>query len=236
MRWRRAAKWERSGVVAELFYLGSSQPKPLARRRKLLTSASREIALLHEDFLAIRRKSQRLNSAVRTRAQLDFFLLEILLLRRHSTVSESQRRVVPDWLDAACLGIKKTEHLPQVLESFYRLAGRSPDHVARACRTHLGISPTDIVNAARLSGTDETILDIADDCGLPTWLTSTNSLPPVLEPRHADTACRPSSLPAGIHQRKRAARQRALKAIQLNLHCDASIHWDCIPSLAGTGG
>lgn len=139
-----------------------------------LTSPSREFPLRHEDFLAIRRQSQRLNSAVRSRAQLDFFLLEILFMTRHSTVSESQRRVVPDWLDAACLGIKKTEHLPQGLESFYRLAGRSPDHVARACRTHLGISPTEIVNAARLehaaarlSGTDDTILDIADDCGLP---------------------------------------------------------------------
>ena len=139
-----------------------------------LTSPSREIPLRHEDFLAIRRQSQRLNSAVRSRAQLDFFLLEILFMTRHSTVSESQRRVVPDWLDAACLGIKKTEHLPQGLESFYRLAGRSPDHVARACRAHLGISPTEIVNAARLehaaarlSGTDNTILDIADDCGLP---------------------------------------------------------------------
>jgi AraC family cel operon transcriptional repressor len=139
-----------------------------------LTSASREIPLRHDDFLAIRRQSQRLNSAVRTRAQLDFFLLEILFLRRHSTASETQRPMVPDWLDAACLGIKKTEHLPQGLESFYRLAGRSPDHVARACRTHLGISPTEVVNvarlehaAARLSATDDTILDIADDCGLP---------------------------------------------------------------------
>jgi AraC family cel operon transcriptional repressor len=139
-----------------------------------LTSPSREIPLRHEDFLAIRRQSQRLNSAVRTRAQLDFFLLEILFLRRHSTASETQRPMVPDWLDAACLGIKKTEHLPQGLESFYRLAGRSPDHVARACRTHLGISPTEVVNAARLehaaarlSATDDTILDIADDCGLP---------------------------------------------------------------------
>ncbi len=139
-----------------------------------LSSPSREIPLRHEDFLAIRRQSQRLNSAVRSRAQLDFFLLEILFMMRRSTVSESQRSVVPDWLDAACLGIKKTEHLPQGLESFYRLAGRSPDHVARACRTHLGISPTEIVNAARLehaaarlSGTDDTILDIADDCGLP---------------------------------------------------------------------
>ncbi|MFM8763318.1 MAG: helix-turn-helix transcriptional regulator [Spartobacteria bacterium] len=95
-------------------------------------------------------------------------------MMRRSTESESQRRVVPDWLNAACLGIKKTEHLPQGLESFYRLAGRSPDHVARACRTHLGISPTEIVNAARLehaaarlSGSDDTILAIADDCGLP---------------------------------------------------------------------
>ncbi|MFM8715962.1 MAG: AraC family transcriptional regulator [Spartobacteria bacterium] len=139
-----------------------------------LTSPSREIPLRSEDFLAIRRQSQRLNSAVRSKAQLDFFLLEILFMARHSTVSESQRRVVPDWLNAACLGIKKTEHLPQGLESFYRLAGRSPDHVARACRTHLGISPTEIVNAARLehaaarlSGSDDTILAIADDCGLP---------------------------------------------------------------------
>jgi AraC family cel operon transcriptional repressor len=139
-----------------------------------LTSASREIPLRHEDFLAIRRQSQRLNSAVRSRAQLDLFLLEILFLRRHSTASETQRPMVPDWLDAACQGIKKTENLPQGLESFYRLAGRSPDHVARACRAHLGISPTEIVNAARLehaaarlSGTDDTILDIAEDCGLP---------------------------------------------------------------------
>jgi AraC family cel operon transcriptional repressor len=139
-----------------------------------LTSASREIPLRHEDFLAIRRQSQRLNSAVRSRAQLDLFLLEILFLRRHSAASETQRPMVPDWLDAACQGIKKTECLPQGLESFYRLAGRTPDHVARACRAHLGISPTEIVNAARLeyaaarlSGTDETILNIADDCGLP---------------------------------------------------------------------
>ena len=139
-----------------------------------LTSASREIPLRHEDFLAIRRQSQRLNSAVRSRGQLDLFLLEILFLRRHSADSETQCPMVPDWLDAACQEIKKTEHLPQGLESFYRLAGRSPDHVARACRTHLRISPTEIVNAARLehaaarlSGTDDTILDIADDCGLP---------------------------------------------------------------------
>jgi len=139
-----------------------------------LTSASREIPLRHEDFLAIRRQSQRLNSAVRSRAQLDLFLLEILFLRRHSADSETQCPMVPDWLDAACQGMKKTECLPQGIESFYRLAGRSPDHVARACRAHLGISPTEIVNAARLehaaarlSGTDDTILDIADDCGLP---------------------------------------------------------------------
>lgn len=139
-----------------------------------LTAASREIALRHEDFLSIRRQSRRLNSAARSRAGLDLLLLEILFLWRHYTASETQRPVVPDWLDAACRGIRNTEHLQRGLESFYRIAGRSPDHVARACRTHFGISPTEIVNAARLehasvrlSGTDDCILDIAHDCGLP---------------------------------------------------------------------
>lgn len=137
-------------------------------------SASREFQLRQDEFLTIRRQSRRLNSAIRSRAQLDLFLLEILFLGRHSAGTETQRPSTPDWLDAACREIGKTEHLASGVEAFYRLAGRSPDHVARACRAHLGISPTEIVNASRLehaasrlSNTDDTILDIADDCGLP---------------------------------------------------------------------
>jgi AraC family cel operon transcriptional repressor len=82
--------------------------------------------------------------------------------------------MAPDWLHTACREIRKERHLAPGLESFYRLAGRSPDHIARACRAHLGISPTEIVNAARLehaaarlSATDDAILNIAHDCGLP---------------------------------------------------------------------
>ena len=139
-----------------------------------LPASAREIPLRLEDFLTLKRQSQRLNSAARSRARLDVFLLEIFFLRRHSAPLETMRPGVPDWLNAACEGIKKTELLPQGLKSFYRIAGRSPDHVARVCRTHLGISPTEVVNAARLehaatrlSGTDDPILDVAHDCGLP---------------------------------------------------------------------
>lgn len=139
-----------------------------------LPAGSREFPLSHEQFLALRRQSQRLNSAERSRAELDLFLLEILFLRHRSPGVENKPPVAPDWLDTACREIRKEGHLAPGLESFYRLAGRSPDHVARACRAHLGISPTEIVNAARLehaaarlSATDDTILDIAHDCGLP---------------------------------------------------------------------
>jgi AraC family cel operon transcriptional repressor len=139
-----------------------------------LPVAAREISLRHEDFLTLERQSQRLKSASRSRARLDLFLLEILFLMRHPTVLETPRPAVPDWLNAACEGIKKTELLPQGLKAFYRIAGRSPDHVARACRAHLGVSPTEVVNAARLEfaatrlcGTDDPILEVAHDCGLP---------------------------------------------------------------------
>lgn len=139
-----------------------------------LPASAREITLLPEDYLALRRQSHRLNSTARSRARLDLILLEIFFLRRHSASPETRRPAIPEWLNAACEGIKKAEHLPQGLKSFYRLAGRSPDHVARACRTHLGVSPTEVVNAARLehaaarlSGSDDTILGVAHDCGLP---------------------------------------------------------------------
>jgi AraC family cel operon transcriptional repressor len=139
-----------------------------------LPAGSREFPLGHEQFLALRRQSQRFDPAARSRAELDLFLLEFLFLRRRSSGAENKPPNAPDWLDTACREIRKEGHLALGLGSFYRLARRSPDHVARACRAHLGISPTEIVNAARLehaaarlSGTDYTILDIAHDCGLP---------------------------------------------------------------------
>jgi AraC family cel operon transcriptional repressor len=139
-----------------------------------LPAGSREFPLGHEQFFALRRQSQRLNSAERSLAELDLFLLEILFLGRRSAGARNNPPLSPDWLDVACREVRKEKYLARGLESFYRLAGRSPDHVARACRAYLGISPTEIVNAARLehaaarlSATDNTILDIAHDCGLP---------------------------------------------------------------------
>lgn len=56
--------------------------------------------------------------------------------------------------------------------SLARLAGKSPEHLARSFRTHLGITPTDWLNrlrleraALRLSHTNEAILAIALDLG-----------------------------------------------------------------------
>jgi AraC family cel operon transcriptional repressor len=127
-----------------------------------------------DGLLIIKRLAQRLDTAIRSRAQLDLFLLEMMFLGRHAAPAENRSPIIADWLQAACDGIKNPKHLEAGLESFYRLAGRSADHVARACRRQLGISPTEVVNSARLehaatrlSASDDSILDIADECGLP---------------------------------------------------------------------
>ena len=138
------------------------------------TAASREFSPGLDGLLIIKRLAQRLDTAIRSRAQLDLFLLEMMFLGRHAAPVENRSPVIADWLQAACDGIKNPKHLEVGLESFYRLAGRSPDHVARACRRQLGISPTEVVNSARLehaatrlTASDDSILDIADECGLP---------------------------------------------------------------------
>lgn len=133
----------------------------------------REFSPGHDAFLSLRRQAQRLAGQSHSRAQLDLFLLELFLLWRH-TPADNPPRDIPDWLNDACREIKQPRHLEAGTSAFYRLAGRSPDHVARACRNLLGRSPTEVVNEARidhaallLSMSDETILDIAADCGLP---------------------------------------------------------------------
>ena len=80
---------------------------------------------------------------------------------------------LPAWLATACQEIEKQENFSLGTEQFCELAGRSAPHVARAVRRHLGQTPTDLVNAARLkyaasklATSDESILDIALDCGL----------------------------------------------------------------------
>lgn len=81
----------------------------------------------------------------------------------------------PLWLRELCVTLHGSEHLltrPQVLPG---LAHKSPEHLSRAFRKHLGMTPTDFLNARRLDqaaqalvSSDEKLLSIAFRCGFET--------------------------------------------------------------------
>jgi AraC-like DNA-binding protein len=80
---------------------------------------------------------------------------------------------MPRWLEVAVAQIRHYPNFAGGAAAFARLAGRSPEHVARECRRYLGRKPIDLVNEARLlhashelQATDKPILDIALECGV----------------------------------------------------------------------
>jgi AraC family cel operon transcriptional repressor len=106
----------------------------------------------------------------------DRFLLNVLaVLRspgRDADRAPATAAAAPPWLPEALRAVDTDPRHFQSTRAFARLAGRSPEHVARALRRHTGMTPTDVVNTARmryaarcLQESSEKILDIAMSCG-----------------------------------------------------------------------
>jgi len=64
------------------------------------------------------------------------------------------------------------EHFTKGLPALYRLSGESPEHVSRACKEHLGKTPSQLVNDIRLEHsamllviTKTLVIDICQECG-----------------------------------------------------------------------
>ncbi len=79
---------------------------------------------------------------------------------------------LPEWLHAALLRIGEPEVFQRGVAGMVAAAGRSHAHVTRACRRHLGETPSAIVNRARLRRathmlrlSSRSVLEIALDCG-----------------------------------------------------------------------
>jgi AraC-like DNA-binding protein len=78
----------------------------------------------------------------------------------------------PDWLALSVAAMDEPENLRKTIAYFQRRAGRSPEHFARLCRLHFGVSPTELLNQARIRGakrklleSDAKVIDIGYDCG-----------------------------------------------------------------------
>ena len=133
----------------------------------------RMFALSDADLQLLRSHASEIAGGARSRMAIDRFLLNLLHLLRSSTKPPGGEPRWPGWLARACRQIAEQRHFVGGTRELARLAGKSPEHLARELRRVCGKTPTEIVNdarmtyaAARLATTNDEILDIALDCGL----------------------------------------------------------------------
>jgi AraC family transcriptional regulator, dual regulator of chb operon len=131
----------------------------------------REFQLSPNELADLRLASRDLDVTPRPRVAIERFLLN-LFSQRVLNAQSSKATTLPDWLVEACRQIREEKHFAEGTPAFARLSHRTPEHVAREVRRHLGKTPTDIVNEARmahassrLSTSNDKIIQIAAECG-----------------------------------------------------------------------
>lgn len=104
-------------------------------------------------------------------ARIEQFLLA--LMTRVVDITVDPTSSAPDWLATACLAARDPAVFRRGAAGLVEASRRGHEHVCRAAKRHLGMSPTDYVNrirmehAAMLLGDNTmSIEDVAGDCGL----------------------------------------------------------------------
>ncbi|MEM7445855.1 MAG: AraC family transcriptional regulator [Pseudomonadota bacterium] len=141
---------------------------------KFFWSASRlpeSYALLETQQQTLDRLAHELQTGPQSLARIESFLLGVMT--RVVDHSEDVADHAPPWLISACQASRDPEVFRQGAAGFVRVAGRAHEHVCRTARQYLGVSPSAYINRLRmehaarlLSGSDDSITNIALDCGL----------------------------------------------------------------------
>ena len=102
---------------------------------------------------------------------LDRFLLGVLAEVVRDTL-EGNLDAMPDWLQSACRRFRRPEQFSTGVKGLFKLAGRCPEHVARVMRQTMDTTPTQYVNAVRISHaalqlrmTNKPVTQVALDAG-----------------------------------------------------------------------
>jgi AraC family transcriptional regulator, dual regulator of chb operon len=146
------------GLQGQLFW--STAPGPV-----VLPRDSHQMATLNQAALALERSRR------------DGLAAEAFLLPLCQDLTDSSTPLpadAPDWLVAACAAARDPRVFADGAAGFARIAGRAHPHVSRTMRRFLHQSPSDYINtqrmafaARRLSGSGDTLAEIAADCGIP---------------------------------------------------------------------
>ncbi|EIP97473.1 DNA-binding domain-containing protein, AraC-type [Opitutaceae bacterium TAV1] len=130
----------------------------------------REFLLDAAQVERLRAMAHDLDAGARDALSAEAFLSGVMALLVNA---QHSRQALPEWLAVACKRIQEPEHFRGGTAELARLAGRSPEHVAREVQRLLKKTPTDVLNEARmtyaaheLNTTSREIIDIAADCGL----------------------------------------------------------------------
>lgn len=160
-------------TALELFkYLGDGFRAERLLQAKLPPRATLPRAELHlvktqlEDLNTLPRSDK---AAVRTRLRV----LLVELFSKYFPVSKQlEKKSIPDWLDWLVNEMHKKENFAGGLARMQALSRRTPEHLSRIFKKHLGVTPTQFVNELRLNyaanlltSTDETITGIALEAG-----------------------------------------------------------------------
>lgn len=78
----------------------------------------------------------------------------------------------PEWLDQACMEMKKQANYAEGIKRFVEISGKSQEHLTRCMKKYYQITPTEYLNriklehaAELLETTSDSVLDIMFDCG-----------------------------------------------------------------------
>lgn len=115
--------------------------------------------------------AERLAEAVSSCFETDFFIFN-LLKELGFRETPFDFRHCPEWLAEACRRMREPENFAKGVPRLNKLAGRTPEHVARVLKSSTGQTPGKMVNAYRLEYasvqlrmTDKEIAEIACECG-----------------------------------------------------------------------
>lgn len=132
---------------------------------------AREYRLDRLGLERLRHLAADLDAGQRDDLTTEAFLLSLLALLGRFTRQHEQGGP-PSWLAEARRLMQEPKYFAGGTRTFARLAGCSPEHLAREVKRRYGLTPTDIVNearlthaASRLASSRLSILEIAAECG-----------------------------------------------------------------------
>lgn len=161
-------------IINDLFsFLGNNYDA----ERLLTTQSPPCVSLDYHDLSSLIRDLEQLilyKKILKEKSDTMYRISIFNLLTKYFPIQQVQKSYtsIPQWLKLLSLQMLTKENFTKGLPAFYKVSGKSPEYVSRACKKHLGKTPSQLVNDIRLEHaamllvtSDIPIIEICQDCG-----------------------------------------------------------------------